>query len=123
MQRLLILILSLAFAVIINAADVTKSTIEVKGMTCDACVEKVTTALQQVEGVEKVSVDLESGLATVEHNGVELVSLNSAIVKAGFNTESSGLKKYECDEIKEKTCFGGNMEKCCSQGKSVKKEI
>ncbi len=123
MQRILIFVLSMAFVVLVNAADVTKSTIAVKGITCNACVEKVTEALQQVDGVEKVSVDLKSGQATVEHNGVELASLNSAIVKAGFNTSSTDSKKYECDETKAKTCIDSDQKKCGRQKSNQKREI
>ncbi len=123
MQRILILILFIVFVFSVNAADLTKSTIDVKGMTCIKCVDEVTSALQQVDGVEKVSVDLESGQATIEHNGVELASVNSALVKAGFNTESSGSQKHECEEIMEKSCFDGEKEKCSRPCKSEKREI
>lgn len=123
MQRLIILLLSLTFVISVSAADVTKTTIDVNGMTCNACVDKVTSELQKVEGVKKVSVDLESGKATVEHNGVELALLNSAIVKAGFNTQSSGSKNYECDEAHKRSCLDGEKAGCCSQAKCTKKEI
>ena len=123
MQRILILILSLAFVVSVNAADVTKSTIDVKGMKSNECIEKVTAALQQVDGVEKVSVDLESGQATIEYKGVELASLNSAIVKAGFKTGSTESKKYELDETEAKTCLDADKAKCARKCEGKKKEI
>ncbi len=121
MWKLLILILSLTFVVSINAADVTKSTIDVKGMTSNKCVEKVSEALQKVDGVKKVSVDLESGQVIIEYKGVELASLNSAIVKAGFNAESSGSKKYECEDIIEESCLDDEKKKCSMTCKSEKK--
>ena len=43
-----------------------EKTFDVKGMTCDNCVQHVTKALQQVPGVTAVKVDLASKSARVE---------------------------------------------------------
>lgn len=51
-----------------------KTTLEVDGMTCAACVKRVEEALRAVDGVGEVRVDLASGTASVEHadaTGVE----------------------------------------------------
>ncbi len=45
--------------------DVEKMILDVTGMTCGGCVHRVETALQQVEGVEGVSVDLKAGTAAI----------------------------------------------------------
>lgn len=42
--------------------------IKIKGMTCQHCVAAVTKALSSIEGIDNVSVDLESGEATFEEN-------------------------------------------------------
>ena len=41
-------------------------TFDVKGMTCDNCVQHVTKALREVAGVRSVKVDLASNSANVE---------------------------------------------------------
>lgn len=42
--------------------------IKIRGMTCQHCVAAVTKALSSIEGIDNVSVDLESGEATFEEN-------------------------------------------------------
>ena len=46
----------------------TQSTINVKGMMCDACVGHVTRALQAIDGVQSVSVSLAENSADVSYN-------------------------------------------------------
>ena len=45
-----------------------KKTVEfcIEGMTCQGCVRSVTKKLSSVAGVERASVDLEAGKATVD---------------------------------------------------------
>jgi len=123
MQRLLILILSLTLVVVVFAADVTKSTLKVEGMTCDTCVEKITTELQKVDGVKKVTVDLEAGQATIEHEDASFASLSSAIVKAGFTSSTDESKKFELDEKEGKSCSEYERSKCAKPCSEKKKEI
>ena len=123
MQRLLILILSLTFVAMAIAADVTKSTINIEGMTCNDCVDKVTAELQKVDGVKKVSVDLKKGQATVEHENANSASLNSAIVKAGFRAVDSESDKFELDEKESKTCTDAEKSRCSKPCSAEKKEI
>ena len=42
--------------------------LKVTGMTCGMCVQHVTTALQDVAGVQSATVDLASGTAKVQHD-------------------------------------------------------
>lgn len=42
--------------------------IKIQGMTCQHCMAAVTKALSSIEGIDNVSVDLESGEATFEEN-------------------------------------------------------
>lgn len=44
----------------------TTSTYTVVGMTCDHCVRSVEGEVAKIDGVESVSVDLDSGTVTVE---------------------------------------------------------
>ena len=77
MKYLLILstVLIFGFSVIISAQDkpkdetkVEKKTFEVKGMTCQGCVNTVETKLGKIDGVEKYDVSLEKGEAEVEYD-------------------------------------------------------
>ncbi len=43
-----------------------KKTIKIKGMSCQHCVMAVTKALESIEGIESVSVNLEEGEAAFE---------------------------------------------------------
>ncbi len=49
----------------LNESDVEKIILDISGMTCGGCVHQVETALQQVEGVVMVSVDLKASTATI----------------------------------------------------------
>ena len=60
-------------------------TLNVTGMMCQHCVAHVKKALEGVEGVSSVSVDLEAGTATVEAaEGVADDALVAAVVDAGY---------------------------------------
>ncbi|CDR30422.1 Copper chaperone CopZ [Acholeplasma oculi] len=54
-----------------------ESTIKIEGMTCKHCQMRVEKTLSSLDGVEKVTVDLEKGLAHVQSN----TSLNETILK------------------------------------------
>jgi copper chaperone len=56
----------------------------IKGMSCQHCVKSVTAALEKVEGVSQVSVDLEAAQATFENSGAKREDIKAAIKKIGF---------------------------------------
>ena len=61
-------------------------TLKITGMSCQMCVKHVTKALQGLEGVEDVAVQLEPGTATVTYNP-ELAGLQgfkAAVAEAGY---------------------------------------
>ncbi|MCE5210009.1 MAG: heavy-metal-associated domain-containing protein [Deltaproteobacteria bacterium] len=59
--------------------------IKIKGMSCQHCVMAVMKALNAVEGIKDVKVDLKSGIATfTEIKAVEPEVLAMAIKKAGY---------------------------------------
>ena len=62
-----------------------KKTIKIEGMTCGHCVESVTTALNAVEGLTQVNVDLEGNKATVEAENVDDKIIKDAIEDIGFD--------------------------------------
>ena len=60
-------------------------TIKVNGMTCQHCVMAVTKALEAVEGIANVKVDLEAGTATYdEAEPVDVEVIRRAIEDAGY---------------------------------------
>jgi copper ion binding protein len=62
-----------------------KTTLSIKGMSCDHCVHHVTTALKEVSGVSAALVSLEQNSAEVEHaDSVSLASLKAAVEEAGY---------------------------------------
>ena len=61
-----------------------KTTLRIEGMMCEGCAGKVRDGLSALDGVSKVDVDLRTGRAAVEHDGVPDEALISAVVDAGF---------------------------------------
>ena len=61
------------------------STWTVSGMTCSHCVASVTEELLEVEGVEAVDVELDTGLVTVTSAGpLERDVVAEAVDEAGY---------------------------------------
>jgi copper chaperone len=61
-------------------------TIKIKGMTCGGCVASVERVLMELDGVDKVTVSLEQGQASVEYapGKVNASDLQAAIEDAGY---------------------------------------
>lgn len=57
--------------------------IKIKGMTCQHCVMAVTKALNSVDGIKNVHVDLKTGTATFE----ETKPVDAALVKSVIEEE------------------------------------
>ena len=61
------------------------ATYTVTGMTCGHCVASVTEELQEVPGVEKVDVVLETGAVTVTSSEpVDAAAVKAAVQEAGY---------------------------------------
>ncbi len=59
--------------------------IRIKGMSCNHCVMRVTKALQGIEGIRNVKVDLASGEATFdEDKPVDRKTIADEVRKAGY---------------------------------------
>ncbi|HVI42513.1 MAG TPA: copper chaperone CopZ [Anaerovoracaceae bacterium] len=65
----------------------TKSVLNVEGMSCSHCVSAVTKAVTALEGVSGVNVDLEGKTATVDYDAakVSLESIKEAIEDEGYD--------------------------------------
>lgn len=55
------------------------TTLLIEGMSCQHCVKAVKTAIESVSGVQSVTVDLESGIAKVEHDSTSIPAMISAV--------------------------------------------
>lgn len=61
------------------------SSIKVKGMSCQHCVASVTKALDAIDGISNVKVDLAAGQADyTEEKPVDLATIKQAIKQIGF---------------------------------------
>jgi copper chaperone len=65
--------------------------LKVKGMTCEHCVRTVKAALENVEGVERASVDLKQGRAVVEfaEGSTTPKALAGAVMDEGYIAEEA----------------------------------
>jgi copper ion binding protein len=64
----------------------TKTVIDVRGMSCEHCVKAATDAVSDLDGVAKVKVSLKKNSAVVKYDEdkVALDGIKSAIREAGF---------------------------------------
>jgi len=65
--------------------------LKVSGMCCDSCVDKVTRALQVVDGVKEVDVSLSAGQVAVQFDRhlTSIDRMKTAIERAGYGVEGS----------------------------------
>ncbi len=65
-----------------------RKTLNVQGMMCRHCVKHVTKALEGIDGVTNVAVDLDSNTAAADvADGVEDAALIDAVVEAGYEAQ------------------------------------
>lgn len=62
--------------------------VTITGMSCQHCQKAVENALSKVAGVEKVTVDLSQGTATITGNASETAVI-AAVQEAGYGAERS----------------------------------
>ncbi len=68
-----------------------EATYDIEGMTCGSCVNHVTKAIQGVDGVKEVQVDLEAGQARVTHKGdPDAHAVVAAVKAAGYEAKTPG---------------------------------
>jgi hypothetical protein len=63
-------------------------TYTVHGMTCNHCKNNVEKVIRTVNGVESVSVDLQSGIATVTGDDIDDNAIKEAVESIGFSLEN-----------------------------------
>jgi|UniRef100_A0A7C4ES18 copper chaperone len=61
------------------------TTIHIKGMSCNHCVQAVSKALQSLPGLKNVEVNLNTGTAVLEHTeSLDMNAVRDKIEKAGY---------------------------------------
>jgi copper chaperone len=61
------------------------TTIGIKGMSCKHCVQAVSKALQDLPGLSKVEINLETGTASLDHDdSLDITLVKDRIQKAGY---------------------------------------
>jgi hypothetical protein len=73
----------------VKSSDAAKIEISIQGMTCGGCVDRLESAIKKSEGVESVSVELKSGIATILGQP-HLDEVKRLIKSLGFNVTSDG---------------------------------
>lgn len=64
------------------------TTVSIKGMSCQHCVNAVAKALKQLPGITDVQVDLGKGRAVVDHDdSVSLIAVKKQIEQAGYEVD------------------------------------
>jgi len=60
--------------------------LEVQGMSCPSCIRHVSSALTELEGVDKVDVKLRDGIVVVKHDAAQapVPQLIAALDEAGY---------------------------------------
>ena len=61
----------------------------VAGMTCAHCVAAVTEEVEQVDGVERVAVELDGGRLEVAGEAFDDASIRAAVEEAGYEVVSA----------------------------------
>ncbi|WP_270578542.1 copper chaperone CopZ [Caldibacillus thermoamylovorans] len=67
----------------------TKITMKISGMSCNHCVNKIETALNSQQGVEKAKVNLKKGVAKIKYDEAiqTLDHLTAVIKEVGYEAE------------------------------------
>ena len=65
-------------------------TLDVGGMTCDGCSNRVKNTLESIQGVDSADVSHESGVAIIEHQKVSREIMISSIKKIGYTVDGEG---------------------------------
>jgi hypothetical protein len=76
----------------------------VSGMTCGSCVKHVTNALQSLEGVKDISVDLAAGKVKVTRTTEKTDDLIAALTEDGYPAQ---LDTGATSQVKQSGCGGG----------------
>ena len=74
-----------------QAALFTKTILEVKGMSCDGCVNSIRQVLETLPGVGQITIVLKTGLVTIQYDSsqVSILQIVQKIIDAGYEVQST----------------------------------
>ncbi|MDC1068751.1 cation transporter [Candidatus Kapabacteria bacterium] len=123
MNKLLMLVAVIALSL---SAFAKPAKVDIKtNITCGGCATTIKSAMKDVKGVEKTSVDVASKVVTVNYDDavINTENLSKLIVDAGYSAELVDGGKAISAEPKqcatEKKC--GDDKNCCKDKKGSKK--
>lgn len=72
--------------IVTNSSDVEKVTIEIEGMTCDACQNHVNHSVNELNGIVNIKTSYEDGNAIIQYDKTKtnLEEINKAINNTGY---------------------------------------
>jgi len=65
------------------------TTFDVQGMHCEACENRIKTALQRFPAITTTTVDHRRNLVEIEHQGADLETVAMAIARLGFTVSQT----------------------------------
>ncbi|HRJ33889.1 MAG TPA: heavy metal-associated domain-containing protein [Fimbriimonadaceae bacterium] len=71
-----------------NNESTSSLTLSIQGMSCGHCKATVTEALQSVQGVVSVDMDLEEGKAVVSGDNLDTEAVVQAVTAEGFRAKA-----------------------------------
>ncbi|MGZ8629848.1 MAG: heavy metal translocating P-type ATPase [Actinomycetota bacterium] len=83
-----------------TAADGREVVLDIEGMTCASCVQKVERALDRVPGVDRAAVNLATRTATVRTATEELAPLVEAVRGVGYGARPHSQERSPRDEVR-----------------------
>ncbi|WP_321328971.1 heavy metal translocating P-type ATPase [uncultured Ilyobacter sp.] len=105
--------------------ELSKSTVKIGGMTCQACVKRVERAVNKINGVSEGSVNLATEKLSVSFDGeaVDLDEIKKAVVDAGYSIEEENKISSVTLSIEGMTCQScvSRIEKKTSEMPGVEK--
>lgn len=91
----------------IKTSSIKEVKLSVDGMTCSACANHVTKALQSVEGVESASVSEILNQASVRYdsNTTRFIDMKDAVIRAGYDIEVIDSSNLELTQTSKKSYY------------------
>jgi len=74
-------------SIIIYERRLTMETLKINGMSCGHCTGSVKKALEAIDGLSEITVDLEEKEASFENDGAAREKIRAAISAIGFEPE------------------------------------
>lgn len=86
--------------------------ITIQGMSCNNCVERISAALNKLDGVAEANVSLKEGLARVNYDPtkIDVPAMEASITKLGY---AIGTATTPASEQKDKEQCG-SIDDCCA---------